>query len=91
GRKLGSERMIAMREGRMQEEEDIIQNIDGVTPRQDTGAGIFKEGSMVIKKNYQKKHKLDASYKPKVWRVLAAFENGTYVLVDKKGNTAKRR
>ncbi|KAI9006593.1 hypothetical protein CLU79DRAFT_712653 [Phycomyces nitens] len=91
GRKLGSKRMVAMREGQMQDEENSVTNIQGVTMRQDQGLGIFQEGDLVIKKNYQRKHKLDVAYKPKVWRVLAAFENGSYVLVDKKGNTAKRR
>ncbi|KAI9010865.1 hypothetical protein CLU79DRAFT_710147, partial [Phycomyces nitens] len=48
-------------------------------------------GDLVLRKEYVKKNKLTPNFKGKVWKVMMAFQNGSYVIVDDKGKTARRK
>ena len=52
----------------------------------------FLPGTLVIHKNFNKQDKLDANWVDRVYTVVSAFSNNTYLIADvKTGRLLKRR
>ena len=87
GTKLGMERHVLLQDQRLRDQ-DQYQEEKPVALSQ---SPLFPVGSLVLRKNFQRKDKLSPMFKEKVYRVLAAFTNGTFVLADETGKRLKRR
>ncbi|CEG68488.1 hypothetical protein RMATCC62417_04739 [Rhizopus microsporus] len=85
GRKFGMERLFYKKDRQLDRELKVQPQTGSLNE-----GSQFPVGSQVIHLNHLKKHKLDYRYKPKVFTVLAAFNNGVYILANPKGIRMKR-
>lgn len=89
GRTLGFDRLLALPEIR---NEVILKGAKKRTLNPAVDIIHFLPGTLVLYKNFNKVDKLDNNWVNKIYTVVSAFKNNTYVIADvKTGRVLKRR
>jgi len=92
GRKLGFERLVEISERNIQiEDYNVLHNTMEYDVKPRKSRKQFSPGSHVVRVRHNKFSKMDSTYKPEVFTVIASFANGTCQLADQAGRILKRR
>ncbi|KAI8335681.1 hypothetical protein BD560DRAFT_340264 [Blakeslea trispora] len=84
GRAMGMERLTALYDQNIQTEDYSTLNAEyDMQPRM--RRRFFKPGTQVIRVRHNKFSKMDTTFKPEVFTVVASFNNGTCQLADQAG------
>ncbi|CEP10183.1 hypothetical protein [Parasitella parasitica] len=91
-KKLGFERLVELADRNLQVEDyNVSNNTLEYDPRPRIPRKTFTPGTHVVRVRHNKFSKMDSTYKPEVFTVMASFANGTCQLADQAGRLLKRR